>query len=153
MREIALLLFLQLLFCLSAAPQEAKPETYAGFEGKTVSKVEMSIRPAMDAASFRALLKIKPGEPYSSAAVQASVIARHNMFGRAETATFSTVLSRLDQSGAFTYAAPRLRGSAWSSLFSLSAQRSTDKIRCSPPNSAGARCRLRRPWTPSAPKK
>ena len=53
-------------------------------------------------------------------------IARHNMRGRAETATFSTVLSRLDQSGAFTYADPRLRGSLWSSLFSLSAQRSTD---------------------------
>jgi outer membrane protein assembly factor BamA len=53
-------------------------------------------------------------------------IARHNMFGRAETATFSAVLSRLDQSGSFTYADPRLRGSTWSSLFSLSAQRSTD---------------------------
>jgi outer membrane protein assembly factor BamA len=53
-------------------------------------------------------------------------IARHNMLGRAETATFSTVLSRLDQSGAFTYADPRLRGSTWSSLFTLSAQRSTE---------------------------
>jgi outer membrane protein insertion porin family len=53
-------------------------------------------------------------------------IARHNILGRAETATFSTVLSRLDQSGSFTYADPRLRGSTWSSLFSLSGQRSTD---------------------------
>ena len=75
MREIALLLFLRLLFCVSAAPQEAKPETYAGFEGKTVSKVEISVRPAMDVASFRALLKIKPGQAFSSAAVQESVSA------------------------------------------------------------------------------
>jgi outer membrane protein assembly factor BamA len=53
-------------------------------------------------------------------------IARHNMRGRAETATFSTVLSRLDQTGSFTYADPHLHGTTWSSLFSLSAQRSTD---------------------------
>ncbi len=53
-------------------------------------------------------------------------IARHNMRGRAQTATFSTVLSRLDQSGSFTYADPHFHGSTWSSLFSLSAQRSTD---------------------------
>lgn len=52
-------------------------------------------------------------------------LARHNMLGRAETATISTVVSRLDQSGAFTYADPRFVGSTWSSLFSLSAERST----------------------------
>jgi outer membrane protein assembly factor BamA len=75
MRTIAWLLVLQVVVCLSARAQEAKPQTYAGFEGKTVSKVEISVRPAMDAASFRALLKIKPGDPFSSAAVQASVSA------------------------------------------------------------------------------
>jgi outer membrane protein insertion porin family len=53
-------------------------------------------------------------------------LARHNMLGRAETATISTVISRLNQSGAFTYADPRLGGSTWSSLFSLSAERSTE---------------------------
>jgi outer membrane protein insertion porin family len=35
------------------------------------------------------------------------------------------VLSRLDQSGAFTYADPHIRSSKWSSLFSLSAERTT----------------------------
>jgi hypothetical protein len=75
MRTGAALLVLQAVVCLSAIAQEAKPQTYAGFEGKTVSKVEISVRPAMDAASFRALLKIKPGDPFSSAAVQASVSA------------------------------------------------------------------------------
>ena len=52
-------------------------------------------------------------------------IAKHNLRGRAETATFSTVLSRLDQSGSFTYADPYLHGSSWTSLFSLTGQRTT----------------------------
>jgi outer membrane protein insertion porin family len=53
-------------------------------------------------------------------------IAKHNLRGRAETATFATVLSRLSQSGSFTYADPRLHGSSWSSLFSVSAERTTE---------------------------
>ena len=53
-------------------------------------------------------------------------IAKHNIRGRAETATFSTVLSRLDQRGAFTYSDPRFRGTRWSSLFSLSGDRTTE---------------------------
>jgi outer membrane protein insertion porin family len=51
--------------------------------------------------------------------------ARHDLRGRAETATIGTVLSRLDQRGFFTYADPHLRGSSWSSLFSFSAERTT----------------------------
>jgi outer membrane protein insertion porin family len=53
-------------------------------------------------------------------------LARRDLFGRAETATISTVLSRLNQTGQFTYADPRLWGARWSSLFSLSAQRTTE---------------------------
>lgn len=53
-------------------------------------------------------------------------LARHDLFGRAETATISTVLSRLNQSGEFTYDDPRLFRANWGSLFSLSAQRSTE---------------------------
>jgi outer membrane protein insertion porin family len=53
-------------------------------------------------------------------------LARHNMMGRAETATISTVMSRLDQSGLFTYADPRLGGSTWSSLLTLSGERTTE---------------------------
>jgi outer membrane protein insertion porin family len=52
-------------------------------------------------------------------------LARHNILGRAETATLATVLSRLTQSGEITYADPRFVGSSWSSLFGISAQRTT----------------------------
>ncbi len=51
--------------------------------------------------------------------------ARHNLFGRAETASFGLTYSRLDQRATLGYSDPRLRGSSWSSLFSLSAERST----------------------------
>jgi outer membrane protein insertion porin family len=51
--------------------------------------------------------------------------ARHNIRGRAETATLGLVASRLDQRAAFTYADPNLQGSSWSSLFSLSGERTT----------------------------
>ncbi len=51
---------------------------------------------------------------------------RHNVLGRAETATVGTVLSRLDQRGFFTYADPRLSGSSWSSLLSVSGERTTE---------------------------
>ncbi|HEY6444796.1 MAG TPA: POTRA domain-containing protein [Candidatus Acidoferrales bacterium] len=51
--------------------------------------------------------------------------ARHNLRGKAETATIGTVLSRLDQRGFFNYADPHLHGSSWSSLFSISGERST----------------------------
>ena len=51
--------------------------------------------------------------------------ARHDIRGRAETATIGVVASRLDQRLTFTYADPYLHGSSWSSLFSLSAERTT----------------------------
>ena len=53
-------------------------------------------------------------------------IVRHNLRGQAETATFGTVLSRLDQRLFFTYADPHLHGSTWSSLLSVSAERTTE---------------------------
>lgn len=53
-------------------------------------------------------------------------LARHNVLGRAETATVSTILSRLNQIGEFTFADPRLWGVNWSGLASISAQRTTE---------------------------
>ena len=53
-------------------------------------------------------------------------IARNNIRGRAETANFSTILSRLDQRGLFAYSDPRLRGTQWNSLFSVSGERTTE---------------------------
>ncbi len=51
---------------------------------------------------------------------------RHNIRGRAETATLGLVASRLDQRLSLTYADPYLHGSAWSSLFSISTERTTE---------------------------
>jgi outer membrane protein assembly factor BamA len=51
--------------------------------------------------------------------------ARHNLRGRAETAALGLVYSRLDQRGTLTYSDPRISSSSWSSLVSLSAERTT----------------------------
>jgi outer membrane protein insertion porin family len=50
---------------------------------------------------------------------------RKNIRGRAETATLSLIGSRLDQRATFTYADPNLHGTTWSSLFTLSSERTT----------------------------
>ena len=52
--------------------------------------------------------------------------ARHDLRGRAETATIGTILSRLDQRGFFNYSDPHLRGTSWSSLLSVSVERTTE---------------------------
>jgi len=51
--------------------------------------------------------------------------SRHNIRGKAETASIGLVASRLDQRLSFTYADPYLHGSSWASLFSLSTERTT----------------------------
>lgn len=52
--------------------------------------------------------------------------ARRNLRGRAETASIGLLYSRLDQRATFTYSDPRLRTSSWASLFSISAERTTE---------------------------
>jgi outer membrane protein insertion porin family len=51
--------------------------------------------------------------------------SRRDLRGRAETASIGFVLSRLDQRGSINYSDPHLRGTMWSSLFSLSGERTT----------------------------
>lgn len=51
---------------------------------------------------------------------------RHNLRGRAETATIGTIISRLDQRAFFTYADPHLGGTSWSSSLSVSVERTTE---------------------------
>ncbi|MGH9449853.1 MAG: POTRA domain-containing protein [Terriglobia bacterium] len=51
--------------------------------------------------------------------------SRRNLRGRGETAAVSTLLSRLDQRAAFTYSIPEFGGLDWSSLFNVSAERTT----------------------------
>lgn len=73
------------------------------------------------------------GLPASFKPIQKSLISpegsvtysRLNMRGRNETASVSTVLSRLDQRLTFTYTDPQFRNSIWSSLVSFSAERTT----------------------------
>jgi outer membrane protein insertion porin family len=52
--------------------------------------------------------------------------SRRDLRGRAETASIGLLYSRLDQRGTITYSDPRLRGSTWASLFSLSGERTTE---------------------------
>ena len=52
--------------------------------------------------------------------------SRRDLRGRAETASIGFLFSRLDQRGTITYSDPRLHGSTWASLFSLSGERTTE---------------------------
>ena len=52
--------------------------------------------------------------------------ARRDIRGRAETASVGFLYSRLDQRGSLNYSDPRLHGSTWASLLSLSAERTTE---------------------------
>jgi len=51
--------------------------------------------------------------------------SRLNLRGRAETASISALLSRLDQKASFTYTDPQIRGLDWNALWSFSAERTT----------------------------
>lgn len=52
--------------------------------------------------------------------------ARRNLRGLGETGAISLLVARLDQRALATYTDPHFRGSKWSSLFSLSAERTTE---------------------------
>ena len=52
--------------------------------------------------------------------------SRKDLRGKAETASIGFVVSRLDQRGSITYSDPHLRGTTWSSLFSLSGERTSE---------------------------
>jgi outer membrane protein assembly factor BamA len=51
---------------------------------------------------------------------------RQNIRGLGETGSISLLVARLDQKAIATYSDPQFRGSQWSSLFSLSAERTTE---------------------------
>src|SRR5215469_7969163 len=59
----------------NAYPQEQQPSSYEGLEGRPVSKVDIFANPAMDAESFRPLLAVNTGEPFSIQAMRDSVNA------------------------------------------------------------------------------
>ncbi len=62
-------------FVLQAAAQEAQPDTYAGFEGNNVAKVDISAKPTFDVEAFRPLIQQKAGQPFSMKAIRDSVEA------------------------------------------------------------------------------
>jgi outer membrane protein insertion porin family len=71
-------LFLSLLLFLPAPQvraQQAQLDTYAEFEGKNVSRVDISIRSEMDVEPFRKLIAQKAEQPFSMSAIRESVTA------------------------------------------------------------------------------
>ena len=64
-------------------------------------------------------------EPYILSPMGSAEYSRLNLLGRAETASISTLVSRLDQKLSFTYIDPQFPGVNWSAVGSFSAERST----------------------------
>ena len=75
-RNCAVVALLLISFCVfRAAAQEAQPDTYAGFEGNCVAKVDISAKPTYDVDAFRPLIQQKEGHPFSMKAIRDSVAA------------------------------------------------------------------------------
>jgi len=64
-------------------------------------------------------------EPYLLSPMGSVEYSRLNLLGRAETASVSTLLSRLDQKLSFSYTDPQFPAMNWSAVWSFSAERST----------------------------
>lgn len=83
-------LFASILFLIGAFPargQQTTPSTYAGFEGKKVSSVDVAIQPQItDVTPFRKLIQQKAEAPFSMKAVQDSVAAlqKTNLFSQVQ---------------------------------------------------------------------
>ena len=75
---LASLVFLALIassWKLGAAAQESQPDSYAGFEGRTVSRIDVAVRPSENVEQIRALIRQNTGQPFSIEAVKSSVAA------------------------------------------------------------------------------
>src|SRR5437763_11647676 len=66
---LAATVLLVIFFAPAALSQELQPDSYAGFEGQTVSKIEIAVRPGEDAEQIRALLRQEAGKPFSFEAI------------------------------------------------------------------------------------
>src|SRR5438552_17846493 len=58
-----------------SAPETGQPgaESYRGFEGNLVGRVDIAVRPSEDAEKLRELIRQQPGKPFSIAAIKESV--------------------------------------------------------------------------------
>lgn len=72
---VLLIVLLILVAPCGAATQDNQPTTYQGFEGRTVSKVDIAASPVMNVESFRPVIAQKAGQPFSMAAIRDSVTA------------------------------------------------------------------------------
>jgi len=70
--------------------------------------------------------KISPSEQTFASPRGSLQFVRRNLRGLAETGSISLLVSRLDQRAIATYSDPHFRGTQWRSLFSLSAERTTE---------------------------
>src|SRR5580704_12558063 len=59
----------------TAGAQEAQPDAYAVFEGRTVSDIELSAGPGTNSDVFRPRIKQQQGAPFSADAVRQSIAA------------------------------------------------------------------------------
>jgi outer membrane protein insertion porin family len=93
--RIAFILLIAGYAGVGTVAQENQPTSYEGFEGHTVSRVDIAKSPVMNVDDFRPLIKLKPGEPFSIAAIRESVAALQ------KTALFSQVQVKVEpeQSG------------------------------------------------------
>ena len=73
--HLSILTVLSVLAGSVRAAQQAPPDTYAGFQGRKVEKVEIAARPGVVPEKWRPLIKVKEGEAFSIEAVRESVTA------------------------------------------------------------------------------
>jgi outer membrane protein assembly factor BamA len=62
-------------FAATVSGQQGQPDSYAGFEGRKVEKVDITTQPPMNAESFRPLIRQQAGKPFSMSAIRESVEA------------------------------------------------------------------------------
>jgi outer membrane protein insertion porin family len=88
-RRLAISGHLQCLFLLALGAnlcaQSQPPSSYEGFEGRIISKVDLSADPSMDLEPFRKLIDLKAGQPFSVMQVRKSAAALQ------KTSLFSTI--------------------------------------------------------------
>jgi outer membrane protein insertion porin family len=74
-RRVALFVVCSVLLIRPARlpAQTSTPSDYTGFEGRKVSRVDISVRPQIDTAPFEKMISQKANEPFSAAAIQESV--------------------------------------------------------------------------------
>jgi outer membrane protein insertion porin family len=72
---LSIFVLLSCCFGRTVRAQQGQPDSYAGFEGRKVERVDITGPPTIQPESFRALLRQKEGQPFSIEAIRESVAA------------------------------------------------------------------------------